>query len=221
MRKSVTPCRKPASTSARPPQTRARGVFQIRSSPSEAWQRRHVHVFATGSCVERERERASSKYCYILQLPQPGYRERTTGNLEVKLKRKTKRENTGGCALRSQGETRTHPCCSSDSSRFGDIPCRLPGAPHSLCLWTSSGEEGRTREEAVQREEDYGGDAGIRSRESRRSLRPRHLLPAASDHSPHSVLGEWDRKIEVCWFLATEWLRRLPLINNFIICRVY
>lgn len=43
MRESVTPYRKPASTSARPPQTRARardvflrGVFQIRSSPSEA-----------------------------------------------------------------------------------------------------------------------------------------------------------------------------------------
>lgn len=159
MRESVTPYRKPARTSARPPQTRARardvflrGVFQIRSSPSEAWQRRRVHVFATGSCVERERERASSKYCYSLQLPRPGYRERTTGNLEVKLKRKTKRENTGGCALRSRGETSIHPCCSSDSSRFGDIPCRLPGAPHSPCLWTSSGEEGRTREEAVQRE---------------------------------------------------------------------
>ena len=43
--------------------------------------------------------------------------------------------------------------------------------------------------------EDHGGDAGVRSRESRRSLRPHHFLPAASDHSAPCVLGEWDRNL--------------------------
>lgn len=142
-------------------------------------------MFATGSCVERERERASSKYCYSLQLPRPGYRERTTGNLEVKLKRKTKRENTGGCALRSRGETSIHPCCSSDSSRFGDIPCRLPGAPHSRAFEPAAGRRGGPERRLCR--ERGGLWRGCRHTEPGKPEEPSTPSPSSSSLRPFSA----------------------------------
>lgn len=60
---------------------------------------------------------------------------------------------------------------------------RVPGV--ACAFKAATGRRGR-----ADRSPDHGGHAGVRSRESRRSLRPHHLLPAAADHHPHRIVGE-------------------------------
>lgn len=61
----------------------------------------------------------------------------------------------------------------------------VPGLRAACAFEAATGRRGR-----AERSPEHGGDAGVRSRESRRSLRPHHLLPAATDHHPHRVVGK-------------------------------
>lgn len=61
--------------------------------------------------------------------------------------------NPGGVFIQTENKTRTsvragaaiHPCCSSHSSGSSLREIGRPGAPRSLSLWSSDGEEGTSR----------------------------------------------------------------------------
>uniref|UniRef100_A0A3P9LYS8 Synaptogyrin 1 n=1 Tax=Oryzias latipes TaxID=8090 RepID=A0A3P9LYS8_ORYLA len=151
---------------------------------------------------------ASSKH----RLP-PSTLDLTTANFEVYLNAETGVESRASA-------TETNPSLQADAGlvvRVAAVAERWiylflwfrVGAPRTrLSLKWKWGEEGHLSEWRLSREEeDNGGDAGIRSRESRRrSLRPCHLPPAATDHSPHSVLAFWSFMwfVGFC-FLANQW----------------
>lgn len=109
----------------------------------------------------------------------PAYRPATP---EEFIQNKNKTSETARTSLRA--EAAVHPCCGSHSSgsRLREYSAsRRSAQPVPLKQRRGGGDE---------QTGDHGGDAGVRSRESRRSLRPHHLLPAASDHHPHRVVGE-------------------------------
>uniref|UniRef100_A0A3P9HFG8 Synaptogyrin 1 n=1 Tax=Oryzias latipes TaxID=8090 RepID=A0A3P9HFG8_ORYLA len=150
---------------------------------------------------------ASSKH----RLP-PSTLDLTTANLEVYLNAETGVESRASA-------TETNPSLQADAGLVVLVAAVAErwiylflwfrvGAPRTRRVFEVEVGRGRASQWRLSREEeDNGGDAGIRSRESRRrSLRPCHLPPAATDHSPHSVLAFWSFMwfVGFC-FLANQW----------------
>lgn len=130
------------------------------------------------ACALKSEEAVSPYRLIRPQLP-PADRSRTPEEF-IQNKNQTRRNCADEPACRSG-----HPSIRAAAAQAGSGIFRVPGLRAACAFEAATGRRGR-----ADRSPDHGRDAGVRSRESRRSLRPHHLLPAATDHHPHRVVGE-------------------------------